>query len=249
MVRNRSSRGKLYSPALAPTHSAEFREKWLDSARQGFVNPGAANPRYYRLLLEQLWPVGHGLPGPHIAESEIRANLNLARKEDGKQPYADPFRRMRELQGDEGYKSIIKDGTRYQLQSVEVSPKREPRSRPSAKLWKEILAKCDGACAKCGRKEPEVKLSPDHRIPRSRGGSGDDLNWQPLCHSCNILKSAACQNCERLCGVCYWAYPESFAQLDIDDHNRALIKDEAEKAKKHQNEVLQDILNHHFRGY
>jgi hypothetical protein len=249
VVQNRSSKGTLFAPAKQPTHTAEYREKWLVDARKGFVTRGEANPRYYSLILELLWPEGHGLPGPHVREVEIRACLDKARLEDGEKPYVDPFRRMRELQGDEGFKSILKSGTAYQLQSTIVSPKRQPRSKPRASLWREIRAKSDGKCAKCGKREPDVKLSPDHRIPRSRDGSGDDLNWQPLCHQCNILKSAACQGCERLCTVCYWAYPETYSQLDIDDYHRDAIRQEAEKNGTTQNEALQNILRLHFRDY
>ncbi len=248
-MQNRSSKGTLFTPARAPTHTAEYRQKWLDDARKGFVAPGEANHRYYSLILELLWPKGYGLPGPHVKESAIRACLDRARLADGKAPYRDPFRRMRELQGDEGFKAILKNGISYQLQSTVVLPKRQPRSKPTASLWREMRASSNGTCAKCGRMEPEIKLSPDHRIPRSRGGSGDDLNWQPLCQQCNILKSAACQGCERLCNVCYWAYPENYAQLDIDDHARESIKGEAEKLGVAQNELLRNILNKHFRKY
>jgi HNH endonuclease len=249
MVQSRSSKGTLFSPATGPTHTPEYRAKWLEDANGGFVAPGEANHRYYSLILELLWPAGHGLPGPQVKESEIRACLDRARRDDGKHPYRDPFRRMRELQGDEGFKSILKSGISYQLQSTSVSPKREPRSRPKASLWREIRNSSDGTCAKCGLKEPDIKLSPDHRIPRSRGGSGDDFNWQPLCHQCNILKSAACQGCQRLCNVCYWAYPENYSQLDIDDHYREAIKSESVKRSLPQNEILRDILNRHFRKY
>ena len=230
----------MFNPAKAATYTAEGRQAWLESASAGFVNPSKANHRYYRLILELLWPVGHGLPGPIVSESAIRQHLA---------PYRDPFRRMRELQGDEGFKSIVKSGVSYQLQSPEVSAKREPRTKPKAALWRHIKSQSDGACAKCGHKEPEIKLSPDHRRPRSRGGTGDDLNWQPLCHQCNILKSAACQNCERECGVCYWAYPEEYSQLEIDDHHRQQIKNEAAKRKISQEQVLIEILRKHFLNY
>ncbi|MDP3551765.1 MAG: HNH endonuclease signature motif containing protein [Novosphingobium sp.] len=240
MVRNRSSKGAHFAPANTLTHSPDARLKWLDAASASFVNPSKANHVYYRKILELLWPEGHGLPGPAITESQIREHLA---------PYRDPFRRMRELQGDEGFKSIVKSGVAYQLQSPELSPKKEPRTKPGAALWRKIKQDCDGTCAKCGRKEPEITLSPDHRRPRSRGGTGDDLNWQPLCQSCNILKSAACQGCEKECGVCYWAYPEQYAQLEIDDLFRRKIQQESEKKKVPQNEILQEILKKYFREY
>ncbi len=246
MNRIRSSKGTLFPPQFEPTHSADAREKWLKKARAEFVQPSKANHAYYSIILELLWPENHGLPGPHVSEEAVRAALDAHRLSEGSATYKDPFRRMRELQGDEGFKSIIKSGKTYQLQSTQISPKREPRSKPAASLWRKIRSDTDATCAKCGQREPDIKLSPDHRIPRSRGGGGDDLNWQPLCHQCNILKSAACQNCERVCGVCFWAYPEKFSELDISDTYRQQIRELAENIKKPQNSILNDILRDYF---
>jgi HNH endonuclease len=249
MPTNRSSTGILFEPASHLTHSAEFREKWLADAAAGYVSKGKANHRYYSLVLKLLWPEGHGLPGPHVKEEVVRKCIDDARLDEGKKPYRDPFRRLRELQGDEGFKSIIKSGISYQLQSPIVSAKRPPRSKPSAKFWRELQARFGGACGKCGRKGPDIKLSPDHRTPRSRGGTGDEPNWQPLCKSCNILKSAACQGCTRLCSVCHWAYPEVYSQLEIDDEYRAQIRQESERKAIAQELVLRSILEKHFRTY
>ena len=247
MVRNRSSKGELHPPKTAPTHSKETRAAWLAKAAKDYVQPSKANHAYYNAILEVLWPEDHGLPGPHVSENNVRDAINAVRTAQGLEQYKDPFRRMRELQGDEGFKSIVKNGTTYQLQSTEISTKREPRTRPSAKLWREIKERYDYRCAKCGQPEPEVHLSPDHRVPRSRGGGGDDLNWQPLCKRCNILKSAACQDCSRLCSTCFWAYPEEFADLDIADVFRAKIREEATANGIRQNDLLDTILRKHFR--
>lgn len=245
---SRSSKGVLYPPRTTPTHSEEARANWLAKASSGYVQPSKANHAYYDAILRVLWPACHGLPGPQIDERQIRETIDQMRLSNGHEPYRDPFRRMRELQGDEGFKSIIKSGRFYQLQSTEVSRKREPRTKPSAALWKRIKSAYDFKCAKCGQSEPEVHLSPDHRVPRARGGTGDDLNWQPLCQRCNILKSAACQDCRRLCQTCFWAYPENFAELEIPDVFRAKIKEEAEKRRLSQNEILEFIMRTYFQA-
>ena len=245
MAKARSSKGFLLPPAPGANISAERRQRWLDDAWQGFL-ASPANKGYYRLILELLWPEGHGIPGPHVSESDLRAAVNASRAESGKPPYVDLFRRMRELQGEEGFTSIIKEGVKYQMISLEVSAKREPRAKPPPKMWERIKAKADFRCSHCGQQEPDVKLSPDHRQPRARGGSNDEENWQPLCEQCNNLKSSACQGCNMNCMTCSWAYPETYKPISIADDNKVQIQRIAEKRGVHQSDLVNQILREYF---
>ncbi len=246
-TKQRASKGLLLPPRTEPIPNAASREAWLLKARDGFVAPGDANKAIFSLILNKLWPEGHGIPGPHISQTEIRKVIDDARLSQGEPTYKDPFRRVRELQGEEGFTCIIKEGVNYQLASLSLSPKREPRAKPSRVLWENLKKNTNYKCSHCGATEPPAKLSPDHRIPRSRGGANDDDNWQPLCEQCNNAKSSACQGCNLNCNVCFWAYPETYKALVVNDANRELVRRQSDKLKINQSDLVNQILEEYFR--
>lgn len=248
MAKNRASKGFLLKPLETENIAATRREKWLKDAVDNFTSVSRANKKYYEVILNALWPEGHGIPGPILSEKEIRAAVDLYRVREGKEPYKDVFRRLRELQGEEGFTCIIKEGTKYQLQSLTLSAKREPRTKPDKKLWSLIKKKQDYKCAHCGSQEPDIKLSPDHKVPRARGGGKEQENWQPLCEQCNNLKSSACRGCSLNCYVCSWAFPETYKLIVVSDDNKEQIKREAERKGLHQSELVNKIIRDYFNN-
>jgi len=54
--------------------------------------------------------------------------------------------------------------------------------------WETLKAQYNWTCPRCLNKEPDIKLTEDHIIPLSKGGSDNIENIQPLCLKCNMSK-------------------------------------------------------------
>ena len=55
--------------------------------------------------------------------------------------------------------------------------------------WQELKAFYNFKCLRCGAQEPDIKLTCDHVIPLTQGGSDSIDNVQPLCARCNSKKN------------------------------------------------------------
>jgi len=54
--------------------------------------------------------------------------------------------------------------------------------------WALLKRQYHHRCLCCGRQEPDIKLTKDHIVPLSKGGTNWIANIQPLCRSCNSKK-------------------------------------------------------------
>jgi 5-methylcytosine-specific restriction endonuclease McrA len=55
--------------------------------------------------------------------------------------------------------------------------------------WQALKTHYGNKCLCCGKSEPEIKLTRDHVIPLTQGGTDSIDNVQPLCARCNSKKN------------------------------------------------------------
>ena len=91
-------------------------------------------------------------------------------------------------------------------------------------------------CAICLESYENRYLQIDHRVPyevegEAVEGEGDTRQFMLLCGSCNRAKSWSCEHCvnwtekkiAHVCRLCYWANPESFQHIALQDIRRLEI--------------------------
>ena len=67
--------------------------------------------------------------------------------------------------------------------------KKEATGKHTYLQWEEVKARYNWTCPACKKREPEIKLTQDHIVPLSKGGSDNIENIQPLCRTCNCKKA------------------------------------------------------------
>jgi hypothetical protein len=94
MVTERKGRGRQKFLPLEPVSERDVpgnitREDWIEEVCREFISPSDAHKSYYRVLLEALWPVGSGIPGPRVKEDDLREAIERFRRSQysGNKPY------------------------------------------------------------------------------------------------------------------------------------------------------------------
>lgn len=226
-------------PSTLPLSTSQ-RDDEINKIVNGFVTPSRANSEIYRAVLERVLPIGSGIPGPVVTEDDLRQAVEAI-----KPGYKDVFRRVRELQGEEGLTGLVKQGTSYQLQHTAIAAKREPRRAVPDKVAQKVLLAQGSQCTVCRAPVATqgTKIDVDHRVPRLRGGNSHETNLQVLCRSCNIAKSTQCSNCTLDCNTCGWAFPEQYRPIKLNPNLVLQINDLA----RNSNRSPDDVANEHMQ--
>lgn len=241
----REARQALQTPSRRPLSAAQ-RDSELSKICSGFVSPGPANRAIYRVVLERLLPPGAGIPGPVVSRQQVRDAVEAV-----KPGYQDVFRRVRELQGEEGLYGIIKSGANYQLVSLAVGAKREPRRALGGDLALAVSLRQGGRCAVCGvpiGAEGPRRAELDHRVPRTRGGDNSEANLQGLCTACNNSKSTQCTNCTLDCSTCGWAFPEKYRPVKLRPDIILRLNERAKESNQDVDQLANAVLERELRA-
>lgn len=67
--------------------------------------------------------------------------------------------------------------------------RRNADGKHSYQEWENLKAQYNWICPACKKREPEIKLTSDHIVPLTKGGSNNIENIQPLCKLCNSRKN------------------------------------------------------------
>lgn len=130
---------------------------------------------------------------------ECNRQHNRNWKQDNKDRHAAHSRKYKEKNGSVNYKRSPEKIREYH--SRRRALKKNAEGNFTATEWKSLCKLYDYKCAKCGKKK---KLTADHVIPLSLGGSNDIDNIQPLCQSCNSSKGATIADYRVRDGILRW---------------------------------------------
>jgi len=100
------------------------------------------------------------------------------------------------------------------------------------KFKKALIEAYGNKCAICAAEFATPQLQIDHRVPYQVGGDSpgalETADYMLVCRQCNRIKSWSCEHCKnwremrdpKICLGCYWASPEKFKHVAMQNIRR-----------------------------
>jgi len=194
--------GDGYKSRCKDCFRAQAREERAENIEQYRVkerNYLEANKEHYRDLKR-----AHQQANPEKYDEALRKyrethrdEINVKAKERRQQDlehYREIGRKSREKHAEErnAYQREYGKANRDKLTlytNTRRARKLEAEGSHTDEEWQELKASYGFKCLRCGAQEPNVKLTRDHVIPLTQGGSDSIDNVQPLCARCNSKKN------------------------------------------------------------
>ncbi len=197
-------------------------------------------------IITRLWGnESDKFPKPWVSSEEL---LKLT-----DQKYFD--RRTRELRDQLGCNvesSYIEkfNGHAWRLKSSKLAPPQD-RDYLTQNQKDKLFNDNDFTCVTCGLKiSAGIRgLQADHKVPLSRGGSNDLINWQPMCNNCNVGKRRACEGCSLECKTCSWAFPEKFGvktMVSISEKTLRRVDAYSDKVGTTRDKVMEEASEYYL---
>ncbi|HSG45352.1 MAG TPA: HNH endonuclease [Anaerolineales bacterium] len=174
--------------AANPEKHRETARKYVEANKEHIRNlkrkHQAENPEKYDKALRKYRKA-------HREEINIKAK---ERRERNLEHYREIGRNSYERHAEERRKYSIEYYKRYPEKSVAATNRRRALKYASEithteEEWQELKAFYNFTCLRCGKQEAEIKLTRDHVVPLTQGGSDSIDNVQPLCARCNSKKN------------------------------------------------------------
>lgn len=174
--------------AANPEKHRETARKYVEANKEHIQNlkrshQQANSERYAEI--DRKWKETH--------REEINSKARERRQED--------IEHYREI-GRNSYERHAEERRKYSLEYYKLHPEKSvaatnrrralkyaSESTHTEEEWQELKTFYNFMCLRCGAQEPDIKLTRDHVIPLTQGGSDSIDNVQPLCARCNSKKN------------------------------------------------------------
>lgn len=197
-ARPNSGRKKGSIPWNKGVSMSEGTKQKVSDAKKGTIawNKGLKQPEVSeRMKGNQNGKGGKG----KIISAETRLKMRLARlgkpsprkgvKISYEKRLAMSIARREAFNRESGYSYDPKNILRRDRKQVRRERLKKQKGVHSKSEWELKKEEYNFTCPSCKKSEPEIKLTRDHILSLSNGGSDDISNIQPLCVSCNSRKA------------------------------------------------------------